>query len=125
MKNDKEQALNVYFNSGCPVCNAGINTQKQRSTACTINWKDVHQDNSLSIELGQHLSTVRKYLHVSDTSGQQYVGINAFIVLWQNSPTEQWKATLFSRPIIQQLAQLGYFAFANGLYAWNRIRQRW
>ena len=125
MKNDKEQALNVYFNSACPVCNAGINTQKQRSTACTINWKDVHQDNSLSIELGRSLSTVRKYLHVLDTNGQRYLGINAFIVLWQNSPKEQWKAKLFSRPIIQQLAQLGYFAFANGLYAWNKIGQRW
>ncbi len=125
MKNDEKQKLSVYFNSACPICNAGIGTQKKRSTACSIQWKDVHKDNSLVCELKQKLITVRKYLHVSDASGQQHVGINAFIILWQNSPKELWKARLFCLPLIRQLSQLIYFAFANGLYSWNKLLKRW
>jgi hypothetical protein len=35
----------VYYNSACPVCNAGIKDQRQRMEACglkDIEWVDVH-----------------------------------------------------------------------------------
>jgi len=121
----KKDELNVYFNSACPVCNAGINSQKNKSTACTIQWKDVHEDNLLVDELNRELSTVRKYLHITDSNNQHHVGIDAFILLWKNSPKEKWKAKLFSLPAIKQLFQLTYYAFANCLYAWNKLKKNW
>ncbi|MGH8588498.1 MAG: DUF393 domain-containing protein, partial [Gammaproteobacteria bacterium] len=35
----------VYYNSACPVCNAGIKDQRRRMEACGIEgieWVDVH-----------------------------------------------------------------------------------
>ena len=35
----------VYYNSACPICNAGITDQRKRMEACGLNnirWIDVH-----------------------------------------------------------------------------------
>jgi predicted DCC family thiol-disulfide oxidoreductase YuxK len=125
MNDTEKERLNVYFNGACPVCKAGINSQKSKSTACVIEWKDVHQENNLADEINKDLSTVRKYLHVTDSEAKQHIGINAFILLWKNSPKERWKAKLFSLPIITQFAQLGYYIFANILYCWNKSVKNW
>ncbi len=125
MQKDEKDTLNVYFNSACPVCNAGINSQKNKSKACQIQWKDVHEDNLLVDELKENLSTVRKYLHVTDKNNQQYIGIDAFILLWKNSPKEQWKAQFFALPIVRHFSQFGYYIFANCLYVWNKLRKNW
>ena len=120
----EKQPLKVYYNSACLVCREGINTQMERSTACAIQWKDIHTENHVVLEIDEKLEVVRKYLHLSD-EGQVYIGINAFIKLWENSPTETWKARVIRLPIIKQMAQTGYYVFANGLYYWNRVRRRW
>ncbi len=125
MKNSDKAELNVYFNSACPVCNAGINLQKGRSTSCAINWNDVHSDNHLATEVGKDLETIRKYLHLTNEAGELKVGIDAFIELWQKSPKERWKATLFSLPLFKQFAELTYFVFANFLYRWNLRKKHW
>lgn len=122
---EQKDTLSVYFNSACPVCNKGINGQKDKTAICPIIWKDVHKDKMLVNELDKSISTVRKYLHVTDKNNQQHIGIDAFILLWENSPKEQFKATLFKLPLIKQLAKFGYFIFANGLYFWNKTAKRW
>ena len=125
MNQKKAPEISVYYNSACPVCNAGINAQKGKSTACAINWKDVHSNNELAQEIKIDLPTIRKYLHLRDHNGSLKIGINAFIILWRKSPSEQWKASLFSLPLITQLARVGYFIFANLLYGWNRMMRNW
>lgn len=117
--------VSVYFNSACPVCNSGINSQKSKSTACEINWKDVHTNNQFIQEIDRKLATVRKYLHLVDNNGELKVGINAFIFLWENSPKETWKAKVFALPIINSVSQIAYILFANILYAWNRLMKNW
>ncbi|MEM7360822.1 MAG: DUF393 domain-containing protein [Pseudomonadota bacterium] len=120
-----ESQVEVFFNSACPVCNYGINHQKCRSTDVEIQWLDVHEDNSLVQELDRNLVEARKYLHVRDANGNLHIGIDAFILLWRNSPRDAWLGRLFSLPLINQLARIAYFVFANGLYGFNRLCRRW
>lgn len=117
--------LQVFYNSACPVCNYGIIRQQKKSTACSIDWLDVHRDNTLVEQLDRGLPQVRKYLHLMDADGKQHVGINAFILLWQNSPRERWLARIFSLPVLNQVSQLAYILFANALYLFNRMLGRW
>ncbi|MCY1440439.1 hypothetical protein D9M71_567160 [compost metagenome] len=53
------------------------------------------------------------------------MGVDAFIVLWRHSPGEEWKARLFSLPLIHGLAQLAYKVFARLLYRWNKAKHHW
>jgi hypothetical protein len=47
--NDKAK-IKVYYNSACPVCKAGIESQKGKESSCEIQWNDVHQHHDLVSE---------------------------------------------------------------------------
>lgn len=122
---EEEARIKVYYNSACPVCRAGIDGQKDKNTACQVEWADVHADNQAVEEIGEELEYVRERLHLVDEQGVKRMGVDAFIVLWRHSPRERWKARLLSLPLIHGLAQLGYKAFARLLYLWNRSKRHW
>lgn len=123
MKN--KQKIEVYYNSACPVCNAGIVSQKGKMDGCLIEWKDVHSDNALVNNIDAELEFVRERLHIINTEGNILVGFEAFLEIWRNSPTEYWKATVFSLPIISQIGTVSYNLFAAVLYQWNRVTKHW
>jgi len=125
LKANTSSDVSVYYNSACPVCRVGINSQKEKSTACAIEWVDVHEQQQRVVEVDESLDYVRERLHVVDGDGHIHMGVNAFAVLWKNSPKERWKATLITLPIINTLAQWGYKVFARGLFTWNRWCKRW
>lgn len=117
--------LKVYYNSACPVCKAGIESQKGKSSQCEIQWQDVHQDESLVQEVNAELEFVRERLHVVDADGRLQVGFEAFLTIWRNSPRETWKAKLFSLPGLRQFGNFAYKLFARLLYRWNRAKKHW
>ena len=118
-------AVCVYYNGACPVCNAGISMQKQKSTMGDIEWVDVDQQQKRVDDVHQSIEYVRERLHVIDEHGRVCVGVDAFAVLWRHSEKERWKARLITLPVINALAQWGYNLFARGLYRWNRNKGHW
>ena len=117
--------IKVYYNSACPVCKAGIERQKGKMEGCAIEWKDVHLNSQLVAEINSEIEPVRERLHVVDGCGQMHTGFDAFLVIWQHSPYEKWKARLFGLPIIKQLCRVAYNLFAAALYKWNRVKKHW
>ena len=113
----------VYYNSACPVCNAGIKDQRKRMEACgirDIEWIDVHTHPEAAEEVGSPLEQVRERLHVKAADGRLDVGADAFTRLWSRTPRQRWLAKLLRLPILRQATRLLYNAFARLLYRWNR-----
>jgi len=102
--------VSVYYNSACTVCRSGINMQMNKMARCCVEGKDVHSDNGLVKELNEK---------------KIYVGINAFIKLWENSPKETWKARVVSLPVVKQFFVYAYYIFANVLYCFNKVNKKW
>lgn len=123
--NIEKKTVKVYYNSACPVCKAGIESQKGKMEACAIEWKDVHSNNQLVAEINSEIERVRERLHVVDEQGQIHIGFDAFLVIWQHAPNERWKAKLLGLPIIKQFGRLAYNLFAIALYKWNRAKKHW
>ncbi|MBA4142514.1 MAG: DUF393 domain-containing protein [Nitrosospira sp.] len=118
----------VYYNSACPVCNAGIKDQRRRMEACggkDVEWIDVHTHPEAAEEVGVPLEQVRERLHVKTEDGRLDVGADAFARLWSQTPGQRWLAKLVQLPIIQQLTRLVYNVFARALYRWNRAKRHW
>jgi predicted DCC family thiol-disulfide oxidoreductase YuxK len=118
----------VYYNSACPVCNAGIKSQRQRMSASGVDgveWVDVHKHPEAASEVGASLEQVRERLYVRDPDGKLNVGADAFMRLWEATPGQRWLARLLSLPVVRMLTRLAYNAFASLLYQWNRIKGRW
>lgn len=124
MANNKE-SVKVYYNSACPVCKAGIESQKDKMAGCPIEWKDVHANTQLVTEIHSEIEQVRERLHVVDEHGKIHIGFDAFLVIWQHFPHEKWKAAVLGLPIIRQLGRIIYNLFAAALYKWNRAKSHW
>jgi predicted DCC family thiol-disulfide oxidoreductase YuxK len=128
-KSSSASPIKVYYNSACPVCDAGIDQQRGRMAGCAVEWKDVHTDTVARRDIGAEtpveLEKVREKLHAVDADGSVKVGVDAFALIWSRSPGEHWKARLITLPVVHALARLGYAVVARLLYRWNRRRRHW
>lgn len=118
----------VYYNSACPICNAGIKNQRKRMEACSlknIRWIDVHANPGALSEIDASLNQVRERLYIKDLNGQLNVGVDAFIYLWSQTNGQRWLARLFRFPIFNQFSHWMYNFFAKFLYRWNCSKKHW
>ncbi|MBE7368043.1 thiol-disulfide oxidoreductase DCC family protein [Ramlibacter pallidus] len=122
---DDPSRTTVYYNSACPVCDAGIRSERGRLQGCDIRWVDVHQQPDAVQPLGAGLEDVRKRLHVVDAQGGLHVGSDALAELMAQSPRRRPLARLLRAPGVRQLVAAGYDLFAAVLYRWNRRRGHW
>jgi predicted DCC family thiol-disulfide oxidoreductase YuxK len=117
----------VYYNSLCPVCRAGVESQRRRMTAAgaPAEFCDISQHPEALAEIGAGLEAVRERLHVRKADGTLAIGADAFTALAQATPGQGWLARLGGLPLVKPLLRLAYNAFAARLYRWNRRRGRW
>lgn len=116
----------VYYNSACPVCNAGICAMQERLAGDEgVEWVDVHRNPEVLHALGLGLEDVRERLHVADREGRMRVGADAVAGALQRVP--RWRA--FAVPLrwwgVRHITHLVYNAFARQLYRWNRSKGHW
>jgi predicted DCC family thiol-disulfide oxidoreductase YuxK len=119
--------LKVYYNSACPVCDAGIRGQKARMAGCAVDvqWIDIHTQPEALQEIGARQEFVRERLHVLDEKGELRIGAEAFRALWTHTPGQGALARLTGLPLLNSLSKATYNGFAALLYAWNRLNRRW
>jgi predicted DCC family thiol-disulfide oxidoreductase YuxK len=121
--------LVVWYNTRCPVCDAGINRQRNKLLAAvqagTIEFRDINLEPEALAKYSASLADVRRRLHATDEAGQLLVGADVAIAVWRLTPGEGWLAALFGNPVVRPLTRFAYDRFADLLYAWNRRKGRW
>jgi predicted DCC family thiol-disulfide oxidoreductase YuxK len=121
--------LVVWYNTRCPVCDAGINRQRNKLLAAvqagTIEFRDINLEPEALARHGASLADVRRRLHATDEAGRLLVGADVAIAVWRLTPGERWLAALFGNPVVRPLTRFAYDRFADLLYAWNRRKGRW
>ncbi|MFO1251946.1 MAG: DUF393 domain-containing protein [Inhella sp.] len=118
-----EEPLVVYYNSACPVCDAGICQQRERMQGLPVQWVDVHKAPEALQPLGLELEAVRERLHVRAGDGELLVGADALAALWARSPRQGGLAWLTRRT--RWLTRPLYNLVARLLYRWNLRRGHW
>jgi predicted DCC family thiol-disulfide oxidoreductase YuxK len=123
------QRLVVWYNTRCPVCDAGINRQRNKLLAAvqagSISFRDINEQPDALAAYGASLDDVRRRLHATDEDGRLIVGADVAIAVWRVTPGEGWLARLFGNPLMLPLTRFVYDRFADGLFAWNRRKGRW
>ena len=121
--------LVVWYNTRCPVCDAGITRQKRRLIeavkAGRVEFRDINLEPEALARFGASLEDIRRRLHATDGEGRLIVGADVAIAIWRVTPGEGWLATLFGNAITRPLTRFAYDRFADLLYAWNRRKRRW
>jgi predicted DCC family thiol-disulfide oxidoreductase YuxK len=121
--------LTVWYNTRCPVCDAGINRQRRRLVAAAkaglIEFRDINLEPEALAAHGASLEDIRRRLHATDAAGRLLVGADVAIAVWRLTPGERWLAGVIGNPIVRPVTRLVYDRFADLLYAWNRRKGRW
>jgi predicted DCC family thiol-disulfide oxidoreductase YuxK len=121
--------LIVWYNTRCPVCDAGINRQRNKLIdavkAGTIAFCDINLAPATLSKYGASLEDVRRRLHATDETGQLIVGADVAIAIWRVTPGERWLAALLGNRLARPITRFVYDRFADGLYAWNRKKGHW
>jgi len=121
--------LTVWYNTRCPVCDAGINHRRRRLVeavkAGRVEFRDINIDPEALSAFGASLEDIRRRLHATDASGRLLVGAEVAIAVWRITPGEGWLASLFGNPVALPLTRFAYDRFADLLYAWNRRKGHW
>jgi predicted DCC family thiol-disulfide oxidoreductase YuxK len=121
--------LTVWYNTRCPVCNAGIDYQQNKLLqvvrAGKIAFRDINLEPHALAAYGAGLEDIRRRLHATDDKGHLIVGADVAIAVWRRTPGEGWLATLFGNAVVLPLTRFVYDRFADLLYAWNRRKGHW
>ncbi|MER8826358.1 DCC1-like thiol-disulfide oxidoreductase family protein [Mesorhizobium sp. M0938] len=121
--------LTIWYNTRCPVCDAGIVRQKRRLVEAIktgrIAFRDINAEPLALAGYGVSLEDIRRRLHATDADGKLLVGADVAIAVWLATPGEGWLATLFGNRAALPLTRYAYDRFADLLYAWNRRKGRW
>ena len=120
--------LTVWYNTRCPVCDAGINRQKRRLIdavkAGRIEFRDINIEPDALAGHGASLNDVRRRLHATD-GGDLLVGADVAVAIWRATPGEGWLAAFLGNRLVLPVARIAYDRFADLLFAWNRRCGRW
>jgi predicted DCC family thiol-disulfide oxidoreductase YuxK len=129
IRSEMSSNLTVWYNTKCPVCNAGIEWQHRRlvraARAGVIEFRDINLEPDVLSRFGAGVEDVRRRLHAVDAEGRLHVGADCAIAIWLRTPGEVWLGRVLSLPVIHQIARIGYDRFADLLYAWNRRQGHW
>ncbi|MEH2549714.1 putative DCC family thiol-disulfide oxidoreductase YuxK [Bradyrhizobium sp. AZCC 2262] len=123
------QRLVVWYNTRCPVCDAGIDWQRNKLVAAVraghISFKDINEEPDALASYGASLDDVRRRLHATDETGRLIVGADVAIATWRTTPGERWLASLFGNRLTLPVTRFVYDRFADLLFAWNKRKGRW
>jgi 2-polyprenyl-6-hydroxyphenyl methylase / 3-demethylubiquinone-9 3-methyltransferase len=118
----------VYYNSACPVCDAGVKARRRRSSLRDVEWVDVHHHPDAVGALGVPVEAVRERLHVVSRE-QLFVGASAVAVLLRGAPEHSPRAPAAGpsrgRQWVRAAMNWAYDRFARALYRWNLRQGRW
>jgi predicted DCC family thiol-disulfide oxidoreductase YuxK len=121
--------LTVWYNTRCPVCDAGIDWQRNKLLAAvragTIAFKDINEQPDALAQYGATLDDIRRRLHATDVTGRLIVGADVAIAIWRLTPGEGWIAAMLGNRLILPLTRFVYDRFADVLFAWNKRNNRW
>ena len=121
--------LTVWYNTSCPVCNAGIDWQRNKLLSAVraghLAFRDINEQPDALAAYGATVDDVRRRLHATDEAGRLITGADVALAIWKLTPGEGWLATLFGNPVTRPMTRFGYDRFADLLFAWNKRRGHW
>ena len=112
-----EPQLTVWYNTRCPVCDAGIDRQRNKLLAAvqagTIAFRDINLEPQALAAHGATLEDIRRRLHATDESGRLLVGADVAIAIWRLTPGERWLAALAGNAVMRPVTRFVYDRFAD------------
>jgi len=105
--------ISVFFDGKCNLCSKEIDYYQRIAPKNTFNWVDITKTPGELDKFEIKLSDGLRLMHVADSRGNIFTGVDAFIIMWKQ--IKYWKilGLFVSLPIVKQIANLLYRYFAD------------
>ena len=108
MSDNNKLSTTVLFNGDCEICSKEIFVYQSygASEGLPIDFKDIN--NTDLNPFGLTRDETARQLHVLKNS-ELFVGVEAFVILWNEMPRYRFLAKIFSLPGVGKVAQFVYY----------------
>ena len=104
--------ITVFFDDQCGLCSKEIAYYQKITLPNTINWLALSESQVTLEAKGIDYICALKHLHAVDNENNIYIGVAAFIVVWQQLPRWRWLAKVARFKPVNWFLKLGYRWFA-------------
>ena len=111
--------LTVYYDGKCGLCRREIEYYKRVAPPGGFLWQDIANDPTSLTDLNVSQADALRRLHARDAAGTVYVGVAAFIAIWQGLNYWKYLALIFKLPLLKAIASVVYDRFAD--YRFSRL----
>tara|TARA_R110002096_G_C14661614_1_gene728112 strand:- start:33555 stop:33932 length:378 start_codon:yes stop_codon:yes gene_type:complete len=111
--------IKVFYDDRCPLCSKEIDYYKRIAPSTVIVWCGISQHISVLEKNDISYLESLKILHVINTEGKLYRGVDAFILIWQHIIGWRWFAKVVKLPLIYHVSKALYSIFAH--WRFNRL----
>ena len=105
--------ISVLFDGKCNLCSKEINYYRRIAPKNTFNWVDITKTPGELDKFEIKLSDGLRLMHVADSRGNIFTGVDAFIIMWKQIKYWKFLGLFVSLPIVKQIANLLYQYFAD------------
>jgi len=105
--------ISVFFDGKCNLCSKEITYYQRIAPKNTFNWVDITKTPGELDRFEIKLSDGLRLMHVADSNGNIFTGVDAFIIMWKQIKYWKFLGLFVSLPIVKQIANLLYQYFAD------------
>lgn len=116
MRQQQSEATNmitVFYDGKCGLCSKEIDHYRKIAPKGVFHWQDITESGDDLKAQGISLSEGLKLLHAKDADGTLHVGVDAFLLIWKQLKRWRLLGMFVSLPLIRQITDFVYRAFAN------------
>lgn len=106
------EQISIYYDGKCGLCSKEINYYKSIAPQNRFKWYDITIDAMPLKRAGIDPLIALKQLHAKDREGSWKVGVDAFLLIWNELKYWRLLALFIRLPGIYYLAKLAYRLFA-------------
>lgn len=104
--------ITVFYDGKCGLCRREIEHYKHIAPEGIFIWQDITANASTLESLGIAYADGLKLLHAQDAQGKIHIGVDAFLLIWQQMPRWRILAIIVAAPFIRPLVNIIYRCFA-------------
>ena len=104
--------ISVFYDGKCGMCRREIAHYQKIAEAGKFQWVDIARDKDALISFNIAQAEALLYLHALDQSNRVHVGIDAFVLIWNNLPRWWILGLIFRNSVLKKFASKLYIIFA-------------
>ncbi len=108
----RNNLITVFYDGKCGLCSKEINHYRRIAPSGLFDWQDITESPDALHAEGINLSEGLKILHAKNIDGSLAIGVDAFILIWQQLARWRLLAIFVSLPVVRQFADYAYRKFA-------------